>query len=123
MSEDLPDPDDLQKILSVVSTEIPKLIEEITKTIYNMDNAQNMAKAVAEFYKSMKAAGMDDKMAYELTQEFMGSFSIGGIIGKAVQGGSGRADRDDIDDLDEYIEKKVMAKLKKKLDKDKDEDD
>lgn len=122
MSEDLPDPDDLQKILSVVSTEIPKLIEEITKTIYNMDNAQNMAKAVAEFYKAMKAAGMDDKMAYELTQEFMGSFSIGGIIGKAVQGGSGRADRDDIDDLDEYIENKVMAKLKK-LDKEKDEDD
>lgn len=120
MSDDLPDPEDLQKILSVVSTEIPKLIEEITKTIYNMDNAQNMAKAVAEFYKSMKAAGMDDKMAYELTQEFMASFSIGGIIGKAVQGGSGRADRDDID---EYIEQKVKEKLKKKLDKEKDHDD
>ena len=119
MSEDLPDPEDLQKILSVVSTEIPKLIEEITKTIYNMDNAQNMAKAVAEFYKSMKAAGMDDKMAFELTQEFMASFSIGGIIGKAVQGGPGRGD---IDDLDDYIENKVMAELKK-LDKEKDEDD
>jgi hypothetical protein len=113
------DPEQLKEILSVVSTEIPKLIESITKTIYNMDNAENMAKAVAQFYKSMKEAGMDDKQAYELTQEFMSSFSIGGIIGQAVQGGSSRENRDD---LNEYIEERIGKKLEKKLEKLKDDE-
>lgn len=105
------DPEKIKEILSVVSTEIPKLIESITKSVYNVDNAQNMAKSVAQFYKSMKEAGMDDKQAFALTQEFMDSFSIGGIIGKAVQGGSDR------DDIDEFIEQKVKEKLKEKLKK------
>lgn len=118
MDDDM-DAEKLKEVLGVVSTEIPKLVEAITKTIYNMDNAENMAKAVAQFYKSMKEAGMDDKQAYELTQEFMTSFSIGGIIGKAVSG-AGRGDRDDID---EFIEAKVKEKLKKKLGKDHEDDD
>ncbi|MGD9962610.1 MAG: hypothetical protein AB7S97_01730 [Thermoplasmata archaeon] len=116
MGKDYEDPEELKEILSVVSTEIPKLIEAITKTMYNTENAQNMAKSVSEFYKTMKEAGMDDKMAYELTQEFMSSFSIGGLISNAVKGGAaGGADRDD---LDEIIEKKVREKLKKRLEKD-----
>lgn len=121
MGKDFEDAQELKEILSVVSTEIPKLIESITKTMYNQENAQNMAKAVAEFYKSMKAAGMDDKMAYELTQEFMSSFSLGSMISKAIQGGS--PDDVDLDDLDEKIEEEVERKLRKKFGKEKDEDD
>lgn len=117
MDDDM-DAEKLKEVLGVVSTEIPKLVEAITKTIYNMDNAENMAKAVAQFYKSMKEAGMDDQQAFALTQEFMDSFSIGGIIGKAV---SGRGD-DDKDEIDEYIEAKIEKKLKK-LDKDLGDDD
>ncbi len=117
MGKDYEDPQELKEILSVVSTEIPKLIEAITKTMYNTENAQNMAKSVAEFYKTMKAAGMDDKMAYELTQEFMGSFSIGGLISKAVQGGA--SGKDEIDDyVEEQIKKKVKEKLEEKAKKD-----
>lgn len=116
MDDDM-EPEKLKEILSVVSTEIPKLVEAITKTMYNAENAQNMAKAVAEFYKSMKAAGMDEKQAYELTQGFMNSFSIGGIIGKAV---SGRGNRDDID---EFVEEKIKQKIKEKLDKKMSDDD
>lgn len=103
------DPEKLKEILTVVSTEIPKLVEAITKTIYNQENAQNMAKAVAEFYKSMKAAGMDEKQAFELTQDFMASFSIGGMISKAVEGGRGR------EDIDAIVEERVRRKLKEKL--------
>lgn len=116
MGDDIEDPEKLKEILGVVATEIPKLVEAITKTIYNTENAQNMAKAVAEFYKSMRAAGMEDEQAFELTQDFMSSFSIGGMISKAVEGGRGRGD------IDKLVEDKVREKLKKKLDK-LDEDD
>lgn len=119
MSEDLPDPEQLKQILSVVSTEIPKLVEAITKTMYDAENAQNMAKAVAEFYKSMKAAGMDEKQAYELTQEFMSSFSIGGMISKAIGGAS----RDRGDDIDEFVEEKIKQRIKEKLEEKSKDDD
>jgi len=116
MDEDM-EPQKLKEILSVVSTEIPKLVEAITKTMYDAENAGNMAKAVAQFYKSMKDAGMDEKQAFELTQDFMSSFSIGGMIGKAIQGHS---HDDGVDDL---IEARVRAKIKKQFDKESGEDD
>jgi hypothetical protein len=119
MGKDFEDAEELKEILSVVSTEIPKLIEAITKTMYNQENAQNMAKSVAEFYKSMKAAGMDDKMAYELTQEFMSSFSLGSMISKAIQGGSSNSD-----EIDDMIEEKIKRRVKEKLEeKEKAKDD
>jgi len=116
MDDDM-DPEKLKEILSVVSTEIPKLVEAITKTMYNTENAENMAKAVAQFYKSMKDAGMAEDQAFELTQDFMSSFSIGGMIGKAIQGHS---HNDGVDDL---IEAKVREKIKKKFEKESGEDD
>jgi len=120
MDEDM-EPEKLKEILSIVSTEIPKLVDAITKTMYNMENADNMAKAVAQFYKSMKEAGMDEKQAYALTQEFMTSFSLGGIIGKALSRGE-HDECDDRDEIDKYIQAKIEKKMKK-LDKDLGDDD
>jgi hypothetical protein len=116
MDDDM-EPEKLKEILSVVSTEIPKLVEAITKTMYNAENAENMAKAVAQFYKSMKDAGMAEDQAFALTQDFMSSFSIGGMIGKAIQG---HGHDDGVDDL---IEATVREKIKKKLEKESGEDD
>jgi hypothetical protein len=112
MGHDHDDPEDLKEILSVVSTEIPKLIEAITSAMYKPEHAQNMAKSVADFYKSMRDAGMDEKTASELTKEFMANFSLGSMISKAIQGSS-RGGGDD-DDLDEMIERKIKEKWKKK---------
>jgi len=112
MDDDM-DPEKLKEILGVVSTEIPKLIESITMTLYSAENAQNMAKAVAQFYKQMKEAGMDDKQAYELTQKFMTNFSLGGMISKAIEGGRGIGD-----DIGDEIEKRVKERIKQKLGED-----
>lgn len=125
MGHDYEDPEQLKEILSVVSTEIPKLIESITKTMYNTENAENMAKSVAQFYKSMRDAGMDDSKAFALTQDFMESFSIGGMISKAV---GGKSDFDEDDEIDDLIEKRIKEKLKeigkdKKKEKSDDEED
>ena len=102
--------EEVKEILGVVSTEIPKLLESITNTIYNADKAQDFGKSVAAFYKQMKDAGMDEKQAYELTEKFMANFSIGGMMSKVFQGASWARD--------EEIGKKINEKIKKKLDED-----
>lgn len=109
--DDHDDPEELRKVLSVVSTEIPKLIESITKTMYNKENAENMAKAIAEFYKSMKDAGMNDSQAYAMTREFMSSFSVGGLLSKAMRGTDVLQEKDEIDDL---IEEEIREKIREK---------
>jgi phosphotransacetylase len=86
MAEEKHDAQEVKEIMQVVSTEIPKLLEAITKTIYDSENAESFGKAVAEFYKQMKAAGMDDKQAYELTQKYMTNFSLGGMVGQVFTG-------------------------------------
>ncbi len=123
MGHDYDDPEELKEILSIVSTEIPKLIESITKTMYNKENAENMAKAVAEFYKSMKDVGMNDSQAFALTKEFMSSFSLGGLVGKVFQGGIPKGG-DEIDDMvEESIREKIREKARERKEKSHEHDD
>lgn len=105
---DLPDAEQLKEILGVVSTEIPKLLEAISNSMYKPENAENFGKSIATFYTQLKAAGMDDKQAYELTQKYMTNFSLGGMIGQVFQGrGPG-----------EDIGEKIRKKMNKGLDED-----
>jgi hypothetical protein len=97
---------EVREILEVVSTEIPKLLDSISKTLYNPQNAESLGKSVAQFYKQMTEAGMDEKLAYDLTQKFMANFSMGSMIsemlGGAIKQGVKHGDKhDDDDDKDE----------------------
>jgi len=94
MAEEKHDAQEVKEIMQVVSVEIPKLLESITNAIYDAKNAENFGKAVAEFYKQMKAAGMDEKQAYELTQKYMTNFSLGGMVGQVVSGRKWEKDED-----------------------------
>jgi len=84
MAEEKHDAQEVKEILQVVSTEIPKLLESITNMMNKAENAENLGKSLAIFYKQLKDAGMDDKQAFELTQKYMASFSIGGMIGQVM---------------------------------------
>lgn len=85
--KDQTDAEELKEILQVVSTEIPKLLEGITKMMYDSQNAENLGKSVAQFYKQLIEAGMEPAKAAELTEKFMSNMSIGGIIGQALGSG------------------------------------
>lgn len=98
MSDDKTDAKEVKEILEVVSTEIPKLLESISNVIYKSENAEVMGKSIAAFFKQMKDAGMDDKQAFELTQQYMKSFSLGGMISQAIGGGMEAAKKTDKDD-------------------------
>jgi hypothetical protein len=96
---------EVREILEVVSTEIPKLLDSISKTLYNPQNAESLGKSVAQFYKQMTEAGMDEKLAYDLTQKFMANFSMGSMIsemlGGAIKQGVKHGDKHDDDDEDD----------------------
>lgn len=109
-----PDAAEIKEILGVVSTEIPKLLESISNAMNKPENAESFGKSIATFYTQLKAAGMDDKQAYELTQKYMANFSLGGIVGQFFQGhGQGPGP-----DYGEDISKKIKEKMKKALDED-----
>jgi len=88
------DAQEVKEVLEVVSVEIPKLLESISNVIYKAENAEVMGKSIAGFYKQMKEAGMDDKQAFEMTQQYMKSFSLGGMISQAIGGGIDRATKE-----------------------------
>jgi uncharacterized membrane protein len=89
MSEDkkkeMPDAQELKEILSTVSTEIPKLLESIGKVFSNPESANQIGKAVAQFYKELIAAGMTPDQAYQMTKDYMASFSLGGLISSGLK--------------------------------------
>ena len=101
---DRTDAEELKEILGVVSTEIPKLVEGITKLMYDDEHAEKMAKSVAQFYKELIAAGMKPEMAYDLTSKYMSNMSMGGIISQAM----GHGDKSDIGDA-------IKQKIKKEI--------
>jgi hypothetical protein len=101
------DADEVREILEVVSVEIPKLLDSISKMIYDTQNAENMGKSVALFYKQLVDAGMDPDKAADLAEKFMMSTSIGGIIGQAVGGGK-----------DSDIGRAIKNKIKKEIEDD-----
>ena len=104
-------PEELKEILGVVGTEIPKLIDSITKQVFSVENAEKMGQTVAKFYKQMVDAGMKPEDAFKLTQDFMKNFSLGGMVGQIM--GHVPRNRDDVDDV---INEKIKEKMKKHLD-------
>ncbi len=79
------DAKELKEILNTVSTEIPKLLESIGKVFSNPENANLIGKAVAQFYKELVAAGMTPEQAYQMTRDYMASFSLGGLISSGMK--------------------------------------
>jgi len=107
------DIDKLKEVMGIMATEIPKLLESISKTMYSADNAAKLGEQTAEFYKKLKDAGMTDEQAFKLTEEFMANFSIGNMVGKII--GSSRSHESDEDDIDEEVNKRIKKKIKEAM--------
>ncbi|OGS44712.1 MAG: hypothetical protein A3K76_02585 [Euryarchaeota archaeon RBG_13_57_23] len=103
------DAEKLKEVMSVISTEIPKLLDALNKQLSNPESAKKMGEVVAQFYKQMIDSGMGPKEAYALTEKFMSSFSLGGMIGKVFAGGKTK------DDIDEMVEERIKERIRKKM--------
>jgi hypothetical protein len=118
MLDDENDIEKLKEVMSVISVEIPKLLDAISKTMYSPENAQKLGEQTAAFYKKLKEAGMSEEQAFKLTQDYMENFSLGNMIGTVIGSAS---HRDDHDDIQEMIDRKIRKKMKEKLGDDDDD--
>ncbi|MFQ5907596.1 MAG: hypothetical protein ACE5JE_02025 [Thermoplasmata archaeon] len=107
------DAEEIQAILSVVSTEVPKLLTAISESLFGAEQTGKYAEAVADFYKSLREAGMDEDKAFELTKQFMDRSNLVGMIQEMI----GKADWSEHKDTDwqSEIEKRVKKKIQDKL--------
>ncbi len=113
--DDEKDIDKLREVLSVVSTEIPKLLDAISKTIYSPENAERLGEQTAAFYKKLKDAGMNDEQAAKLTEAFMANFSIGKVIEQVIPSMGHHHGEADDDEIEKMIKERMKEKIRKSM--------
>jgi hypothetical protein len=95
-SHGIPTEEEMRGIFKVLGEEVPGLLEKLTKILYGVKESEDFGKAVGNFYKALKDAGMSNEQAFQLTQEYMGNLNLGRTFGG--MGGRmrdmGRNDRD-----------------------------
>lgn len=69
------DADEVREILSVVSDKVPALIKGLVSSVFSEDAAKGMGKAAATYYQELKAGGLPDAVAVQMTKEYVGTFS------------------------------------------------
>mgnify|MGYP003478226323 CR=1 FL=1 len=110
LDDDEHDIEKLKEVMGIMSTEIPKLLDAISKQLYSAESAEKMGQTTAEFYKKLKDAGMTDEQAFALTEKFMSNFSMSAMIGQLL--GSLPREKDDID---EEVKKAVKERIRKSI--------
>jgi len=80
--EGMPDPEKIKEILDIVAEKIPGLLKELSNLLYGPESAKRYAQAAAIFYKELKAAGMTDEQAYELTEQYLSTLNFGKMMGQ-----------------------------------------
>lgn len=78
------DPEQVKEIFAVFSEKLPALLNSLTDSIYGKDASAKFGTAVADFYRTLKESGMTDEQAFKLTEQYMSSLNLGGIIAKTV---------------------------------------
>lgn len=69
------DADEVREILSVVSDKVPALIKGLVTSVFSEDAARSMGKAAATYYQELKAGGIPDSVAVQMTKEYIGTFT------------------------------------------------
>lgn len=106
---------EVKEILSVVSTEVPKLISALSESLFGGEQTSKYAAAVADFYKKLREAGMNEKEAFDLTKEFMNKTNLAGMF-QDILGIKGRPGGKKVEeDIGAVIEEAIKGKIKKKF--------
>ncbi len=87
--------EDLKEVVNVISEKIPALLNSLTDAIYGKDASAKFGQAVANFYKTLRDSGMSDEQAFRLTEQYMSSLNLAGLIAKAIRGGPGEGRTDE----------------------------
>ena len=64
-------PEDVAVMLDMVSEKVPKMIRGIIDSFFSPEAAQNMAKSISEFRKTLIENGIPEEDAMAMTREYM----------------------------------------------------
>jgi hypothetical protein len=92
-NNDMPDAEQIRDIMKVLSETVPDLLQNLSKILYGAKESEEYGKAVANFYKALKDAGMSNEQAFQLTRDYMSNMSLGNIV-KGVAGSKERSKED-----------------------------
>lgn len=113
------DAEEVREILSVVSTEVPKLLSAISEALFSAEQADKFAQAVADFYKRLRDAGMDEGQAFQLTESFMDKTNFAAMIQDVLSSqGIGRRRRKKVvveGDLNADVENVIKEKIREEF--------
>ena len=76
--------EEVKELLEAFSEKVPALLNSLTDSIYGKEASAKFGAAVGDFYSTLKKSGMTDEQAFKLTEQYMSSLNLGGIIAKAV---------------------------------------
>jgi len=66
---------EVAEIFETLSSKIPEMINGILSSLFSVEAASNMGKAVAEFKKSLTEGGIPEAEAMEMTREYLGTLT------------------------------------------------
>ena len=69
------DVEELKGILGTVSEQVPKIIRGIIDSFFSPEAGANLGKAVAEFYKNLKEAGIPPDEALTMAKDYLGTLT------------------------------------------------
>lgn len=96
-------------ILEAVSERVPRLIRGLVGSVFSEEAATSIGKAVATYYKELKAGGIPDDVALKMTQDYVGIFSrLGEFMKRSHREGAE-------DEIGKEIKKAILERMKKKL--------
>ncbi|MFQ6012900.1 MAG: hypothetical protein ACE5LS_04580 [Thermoplasmata archaeon] len=107
------DIEEVREILTWVSSEVPKLLNAISDSLFGAEQTGKYAEAVSEFYTNLREAGMDEDKAFKLTKVFMDRTNLAGMLQELFNQGEWTGHRRG--DWESKIEKKVKRKIKETL--------
>ncbi len=116
MDDDEKDIEEFKELMNTLKDTVPALIKGIVDAIYSEQSAEDFGKQVANFYKSLIDAGMSNEQAFTLTQKFMESRDIVGILKKVLSEGNwGKWKNENVepDKIAERVKEEISEELKK----------
>ena len=78
------EPEEIKDILGFIGEKLPELLDDLTNAIYGKEASAKFGSAVSNFYRTLKDSGMSDEQAFKLTEQYMSSLNLGGMIAKAI---------------------------------------
>ncbi|MBS7642436.1 hypothetical protein KEJ40_04660, partial [Candidatus Bathyarchaeota archaeon] len=67
--------EEVERILSVVSSQIPALIKGIIASVFSEESGREMGRAVGAFYKSLVESGIPEQTALKMAENYLSTFT------------------------------------------------